>query len=183
MTRYPLKHTGRLITDFLPVVFLLLGCFILAQFLSALNLKHKSAGWVKSNGVVHYNPINDRLDYRYLSYQYIVNDVSYSSNRIVFGDYGTGNRSDEWNVFQKYSIDDPVTLYYDPDAPEISVLYRRLDEGLYMSLILSCSFIGSSLIIFYFRSKLIRVILAEQIEFLGVSDPHKYKRLVDEVKE
>ncbi|HOY09751.1 MAG TPA: DUF3592 domain-containing protein [Candidatus Omnitrophota bacterium] len=55
-------------------------------------------------------------------YEYSVNGVQYSSNKISFGEYRTHNRGPAQATVDRYPPQAEVVVYYNPDKPEEAVL-------------------------------------------------------------
>jgi hypothetical protein len=89
-------------------------------------LARQSKTWPETSGVliVHSGPCRKSLSYRYE-----VNGVSYSSERVIFGELGDRNPSDQWWGFSDLPDGTAVEVYYRPENPAESTLVPALRQG------------------------------------------------------
>ena len=88
-------------------------------------------------------------------YDYSVEDTPYSSNRISFGEYSSGNPNHARQIVNRYPQGGEVTVYFKPGQPKISVLEPGESWSTYMPLGMGVVFFLMGLIVLF--SKNIRI--------------------------
>lgn len=111
-----------------PGVFIAAGLALLWAGSAEWRHARASALWPTTPGVVEksYSTTYRRARHVHIVYSYEVQAVPYRSNRVAFGSYSpeAGRR---W--LKQYPVGAPVTIYFDPKDPAISVLEPRPIEG------------------------------------------------------
>lgn len=92
-----------------------------------------------SEGGTSYSPEVD--------YEYTVNDVRYSGNRIKFGENSYSSRGRAEEVVARYRVGQTVAVYYDPDELETAVLEPGVSGGSYIVLSIGAIFVLLSLVL------------------------------------
>ena len=95
---------------------------------------HKAKDWVESDGLIIYSDIETRITtgrnggktYRNkIFYKYSVSSTSYTGKCMFFGDFlSFGSYLISRRIKDKYKLNSTVTLYYNPEKPQESVLCR-----------------------------------------------------------
>ena len=101
--------------------------------------------WPTANGVITFAEIYESRDEDgtsyglNVSYRYAVNDTPYTGTRISLTDYSS-SRSYAQGLLEKYNVDTPVTVFYDPADPAKSVLETGANWVSYMLMGMGCCF-------------------------------------------
>ncbi len=74
-------------------------------------------------------------------YDYVVNGETYSANKVLFGQVGKGSPASARKIVNRYPAGKKVTVYYNPDEPEIAVLEPGATGGTYVLFGVGCVFI------------------------------------------
>ena len=124
----------QIINIIVPLIFLILGLFLTGHGLIELYQGQKSKRWSQIIGEVESSDYEvrehqswddySRSHYARVNYKFIVNDIEYQSASIFIGDGGKGRSTDYLSKqrVEKYTPGSIVTVYYDPEHPEKSVL-------------------------------------------------------------
>ncbi len=88
----------------------------------------KSSRWESTEGVVLESDVQVAGSPSPIEYQFRIDDRNYRSTRIAFSEF-LGNRSWNKSFQEKYMPNETVTVFYDPDNPDNSVLERRISPG------------------------------------------------------
>ena len=75
-------------------------------------------------------------------YDYAVDGVSHSAQRVAFGEYATGDPADAEKVRDTYPEGKQVPVYYDPGSPENAVLEPGLHGIPWFFIVLGLVFAG-----------------------------------------
>lgn len=117
-----------------------------------------SRDWPMVNGVVVETRIDTEISssgsggassrtYRpIIIYEYAVEGVSHSAQRVAFGEYATGDPADAEKVRDTYPKGEPVQVFYDPDSPEDAVLEPGLHGIPWFFIALGLVFAGIGLL-------------------------------------
>lgn len=110
------------------VVFVVLGVFALSKGLRDLRLAQASPEWPQVQGVIEQSQVAESKTkgktnyYADIRYRYDVEGTAHSSGRVAFGSYQSTDRTPHEALVARYPAGSPVTVYYQPDAPESAVL-------------------------------------------------------------
>ena len=92
-----------------------------------------------------------------VTYSYEVNNTKFINNTIKFGENSYGNRGKAEEIAGNYHIGKKVTVYYDPEKPDRSVLEPGVTAGSYIVIGIGIFFIlitaVASGISFFVRNK------------------------------
>ncbi len=108
-------------------VLFIIGLGLCGYGIQMLNDANESKKWPQSEGVVTSSEIikssdSDGTSYRAkITYNYQVDDKTYSSNKISFGEYSSPNKNKAQDIIDKFPVGN-VTVFYDPEDPARSVL-------------------------------------------------------------
>ena len=109
------------------VIFVLIHLIGLPGVLDNIAMASESVDWPRTMGVVVSSEVESRAGYdttdwhARVSYRYATDGNSYLSRRITFGDIGS-SRNTAMSLVDKYSVGKSVSVYYNPESPDISVL-------------------------------------------------------------
>ena len=67
-------------------------------------------------------------------YDYVVNEATYSSDNVSFGQGGNSNPNSARQIVNRYPAGKKTSVYFNPDSPEIAVLEPGAKGGSYMLL-------------------------------------------------
>ena len=96
----------------------------------------KITGQIKS-AEMKVDPDRDPVAYRAeVRYKFLFNDRVYSSNKVFFGQYSSGNLKHAREILRRYPPRKYVEVYYDPMDPGISVLEPGVALSSYMMVII-----------------------------------------------
>ena len=108
--------------------FLLLGAFALVKGFRDLQLAQASPQWPQAQGVIEQSQVAESKTkgktnyYADIRYQYDVGGTVHSSDRVAFGGYQSPDRAPHEAVVARYPVGSAVTVFYQPEAPELAVL-------------------------------------------------------------
>ncbi|HIH42313.1 TPA: DUF3592 domain-containing protein [Candidatus Woesearchaeota archaeon] len=94
--------------------------------------------------------------YPRIAYFYNISDKSFTSNRVSFGEYWSSNIKHSEEVVAKYPLDARISVYYDPNNPENSVLEKGLSWGIYFVLLFGLVFLAVGIffgVVFFYKRK------------------------------
>jgi hypothetical protein len=135
-------------------IFFLVGAGLSVWGWTILQNARASASWPTAQGritrmeVTHSTDSEGGDSYRpEVAYEYLVNDRSYESYTIKFGENSYGNRREAEEIAARYPVGQSVPVYYDPADPERSVLEPGVSLGSYIVLGIGVLFVAISLIV------------------------------------
>lgn len=73
-------------------------------------------------------------------YKYYVNDIEYSSNMVSFGGWISENAKDAQRIVSRYPQGKEVTVHYNQDMPEESILEPGASSGSYFTIVFALVF-------------------------------------------
>jgi len=118
------------------------GAFLVYFQSMAYIRAHQSVSWPRTTGVLSVEVGRSR---KTLSYQYTVDSVTYTADRVIFGELGDRVRCKEWTAVSNTPSGSELVVYYCPDDPMESTLHTKLLEGSWLNLLLgSVFFLGGS---------------------------------------
>lgn len=157
------------------LIFFGIGIGMLVKLAKHYGKLQQSKNWLSTNGKIISSDLDAQISTDDDGYQtttylakvfftYEVNGNSYESDRVNF-DYGmrTSNVRKPQSVVEQYPTGSDVTVYYDPENPQQSVLEKRVN-GTFATILVSAVFIA------------IGVVLA--VTSLGVNPPLFIKNLL-----
>ncbi len=132
MKEHAIKKTpppGFFFSILLPMLFIIIGALILYFGFRNLERAMESPSWPTAQGRItqssvgsHRNDEGGRTYHAEVLYKFKVNGTIFSSNRVAFGDYGSGDPSNAQSIVNRYPEGKNLTVYYMEDHPDISVL-------------------------------------------------------------
>lgn len=144
-------------------IFLLIGAGLTYWGWNILQTAKASASWPTVEGVVTSSEVSHSTDSDggdsyspEVTYRYQVGDVFYENNTIKFGENAYSSRRKAENIAATYPAGRDVTVYYDPDQPDRSVLEPGGSGGSYIVLGIGLLFVVISLVVApfaFFRNK------------------------------
>jgi len=111
-----------------PLIFIIVGgALTVFGIRNALRAKSSTEwptiqGKIISSSVRTHRSNNSTTYHAEILYEFTLNGVAYSGNRVAYGDYGSSNSAHARNIANRYSQDKVVTVYYMPDNPEECLL-------------------------------------------------------------
>jgi hypothetical protein len=126
--------------DVIPFILGAVGLFIIIKYFRDRAKLQASENWSKTTGTVTKSSVRETRSndsdgfsessyYPEVKYSYQVIGQVYEGNRIAFGAESGHKRKDgALSVLEKYAEGKSVTVYYDPNRPEDSVLERKLSK-------------------------------------------------------
>jgi hypothetical protein len=123
----------------IPMIFMIIGLVLLFIYFRNLVKVRASQAWPTIQGIVIQSWVrkssstddDGSVSYSYypeVHYQYQVMGTEYQGNQIAFGPKVGGNRSRAEKKIAKYPVGSSLTVYYQPDNPDIAVLERSLSN-------------------------------------------------------
>jgi hypothetical protein len=79
-----------------------------------------------------------------VTYTYTVSGTEYQNDQIAFGGVSSSSKSKAQAYLERYIVEDPVTVHYDPDNPKLAVLEPRASGKNLLYLVVSAIFLGGS---------------------------------------
>lgn len=145
-------------------IFLLIGVGLTFWGWTILQNARASASWPTADGKVTKSEVTRSTDAEgsdsyspEVTYTYSVNNTGFSNDTIKFGENSYGSRNKANGIAAGYPIGKSVTVYYDPEKPERSVLEPGVSAGSYIVIGIGVFFILLTLIIasisFFVRAK------------------------------
>jgi hypothetical protein len=121
------------------IVFGLIGLFLIFNYFRHRSKHQSSESWAQVEGKVVKSSVREEVSrdsdgdmqttyYPEVEYVYSLLGQEFRGDAIVFGPKQGGGRSNAQKTVGKYPLDAKVTVYYDPDKPEESVLERSLSK-------------------------------------------------------
>ena len=116
------------------LIFVGVGGFLAVFTLVDLRSAKRAAAWPQVQGKVRTSRVVERETRRGTSYsaevkyEYEVDGIQHTSDRIKFEWQSTGYRSAEATA-ERYPAGSPMPVYYDPQEPSLSVLEREIEVG------------------------------------------------------
>ncbi len=110
----------RLLLKFLLIVFpLVMGILFIGIGIRNHSLGKQSESWPSVQGNLAGESMSARKKKRvHISYEYRVKDVTYKNSRVNFQD----DKASKKKIRSQYNVGDTLTVYYNPDDPDQSVL-------------------------------------------------------------
>jgi hypothetical protein len=100
--------------------------WMVAKYTVDISAAFRAGGWPTSQGTVFYSstqPCGKPDSYLpVVRYRYKAGEVVYGAQRIAFGHSGCGSKSQAEAIAARYKVDAGVTVYYNPESPNESVL-------------------------------------------------------------
>ena len=128
-----------------------IGGFVAVGTLVGLRSAKRSAAWPQVKGNVLASSVVEShyqsgTSYRAeVKYEYAVDGVRYTSDRIKFG-WRKGSKRGTKATAERYPTGSSVRVYYDPRKPSSSVLQRETDRGSNISAVLfALLFVGGGI--------------------------------------
>jgi len=119
------------------------GAFLVYFQTTAFISARQSKSWPRTTGVLSVKVGQYR---KTLSYQYSVDGVSYTADRVIFGQLGDRIRK-EWTAVSESPDGGELPVYYSPGNPKESTLYTELLEGSWFNFLLGAVFfLGGSVV-------------------------------------
>lgn len=120
-------------TRVFPLLFVAVGVGMLVVGVIGLRRAAASTDWPTTQGVIVSSEVervrrNDPergFTWTYharISYGYSVGGEPYTGDRVGVGDYGSNTNHHARSVVRQYPVGSHVTVYYDPDRPQIALL-------------------------------------------------------------
>ena len=144
-------------------IFLLIGAGLAYWGWNILQSARASASWPTVEGVVTESDVSYSTDAEgaesyspEVTYRYQINDVLYENNTIKFGENAYGSRRRAEQIAATYPVGKGVTVYFNPDQPDRSVLEPGVSGGSYIVLCIGLLFVVISLVVTlvsFFRNK------------------------------
>ncbi|HOV91443.1 MAG TPA: DUF3592 domain-containing protein [Syntrophorhabdaceae bacterium] len=119
------------------LLFVLGGLVVLVYGISLIYEAISSYTWPVCKGKIITSEVSLRknikggsIDKTYTAhviYEYNVNDILFTNDRIFWGQYNSGIKSLMQNIVDKYPVGKEVSVYYDPRKPKNAVLERNIN--------------------------------------------------------
>lgn len=131
------------------ISFLVLGPILVWKGSSSLILGMRAKSWPTAKGQVVFIDLdisNGRKGGKTytptVKYEYVVNGVSHTGDRIASGERSLSSSSDTAALFRRYQVGRPVTVHYDPKHPASAMLEVGTKGGDWIMLALGLLFSG-----------------------------------------
>lgn len=144
-------------------IFLLIGAGLAYWGWNILQTAKASASWPTAEGIVTESEVSHSTDSEggdsyspEVTYRYQVGNLFYENNTIKFGENAYSSRRRAEQIAATYPVGRGVTVYYNPDQPDRSVLEPGVSAGSYIVLAIGLLFVVVSLVaalFSFFRSK------------------------------
>jgi len=158
------KGKGCLSSIFSMGIFLLVGLGLTYWGWNILQDARASAAWPAADGVVTRSEVTRSTDSDggdsyspEITYTYTVNNEQLANKTIKFGENSYSSRKKAEGIANSYPVGKNVTVYYDPQQPEKSVLEPGVSAGSYIVIGIGIFFIlitlVAALISFFVRNR------------------------------
>ena len=158
------KGKGCLSSIFSMGIFLLVGLGLTYWGWNILQDARASASWPTAEGVVTRSEVTRSTDSDggdsyspEITYTYTVNNEQLANKTIKFGENSYSSRKKAEGIANSYPVGKNVTVYYDPQQPEKSVLEPGVSAGSYIVIGIGVFFIlitlVAALISFFVRNR------------------------------
>jgi hypothetical protein len=145
-------------------LFLLIGLGLSFWGWTILQNARASASWPIAEGRVTNSEVNHTTDAEggdsyspEITYTYAVNDTNLNNSTIKFGENSYSSRKKAEEILSNYPVGKNVTVYYDPEKPDRSVLEPGVSAGSFIVLGIGVFFILITLAIlpisFFLRNR------------------------------
>jgi hypothetical protein len=145
-------------------LFLLIGLGLSFWGWTILQNARASASWPIAEGRVTNSEVNHTTDAEggdsyspEITYTYAVNDTNHNNSTIKFGENSYSSRKKAEEILSNYPVGKNVTVYYDPEKPDRSVLEPGVSAGSFIVLGIGVFFILITLAIlpisFFLRNR------------------------------
>jgi hypothetical protein len=150
----PLSRFTRFFLRWLfPLPFSVVGTVAIFFQTQAFYRANQSKTWPRTSGAIEVMQGEYR---RTLSYTYKIDETQYSSDRVIFGDFGNRNRSREWNIVSELPTGTNVAVFYSPQNPSLSTLFTDTRDGGWFNLCYGAACFVSGFTILIFMPKVIK---------------------------
>jgi len=147
------KGKGCVSSIFSMGIFLLIGVGLTIWGWTILQNARASASWPTADGVVTNSGVSRSTDADggdsyspEITYSYNVNNTNFVNSTIKFGENAYSNRRKAEGIAAGYPIGKNVTVYYDPEKPDRSVLEPGVTAGSYIVIGIGVFFILITLV-------------------------------------
>lgn len=141
-------------TLFIVGIFLLIGAGLTYWGWNILQTARASEAWPAVDGIITASDVSHSTDAEggetyspEITYRYQVDTVSYENGTIKFGENAYSSRREAEQIAAGYPVGRDVTVYYNPDQPDRSVLEPGVSGGSYIVLGIGVLFLVITLII------------------------------------
>ena len=135
-------------------LFLLVGIGLTFWGWTILQNARASASWPTADGIVTRSEVTHSTDSDggdsyspKVTYRYTVNNVSQTNTTIKFGENSYSSRRRAETIINNYPVGKNVTVYYDPEKTDRSVLEPGVSAGSYIVIGIGVFFILLTIII------------------------------------
>jgi hypothetical protein len=112
-----------------PLPFILAGAFTLYFGVRGLHRANESTTWPVADGTIQKSTVEYHSSsegggtyHAEVLYQFTVDGVTHSGNKVAFGDYGSSNPSHAQNIINRYPKGKDVTVHYRAGNPDTCIL-------------------------------------------------------------
>jgi len=145
-------------------IFLLIGVLLTIWGWTILQNARASGSWPTADGIVTRSQVSHSTDAEggdsyqpQVTYKYSANNTTYENNTIKFGENSYNSRRKADEIAGNYPVGKNVTIYYDPEKPDRSVLEPGVSAGNYIVIGIGVFFILLTIIItpisFFIRNR------------------------------
>jgi hypothetical protein len=106
-----------------------------------------TAGTVVSSSVIEQGTGRDRTFHAEVRYAYSVSGMSYTGHTVAVGDFGTSNGVRARQIVGTYPVGAEIPVYYNPAAPEVSLLEPGITLKAFLMPGIGVVFIGAGVLV------------------------------------
>jgi hypothetical protein len=149
-----------------PWGFILMGAIVFIFGVRNFTRARESASWPTVEGRVAHSEMTlgsgDESSVYHASvlYNYKLSGVSYSSDRIGFGDFDSSDSSHAQAIVNRYPVGTSVQVHYNPQTPNLSVLETGVNGATYFLAPGGALFLISGCLMLWGLPKLLRLLSA-----------------------
>ena len=139
------------------LLFFLGGILVLSKGSYDVYQSLRSYTWPSVEGKIvasrvdrEWHPGKSPTYYPRISYVYLVGGKEYTGNVVFFSQYGTGGPSGVQEIVDRYPEGKRVSVYYDPQDPQLAVLERGLQWASLALIVIGFIFAGVGLVGFLY---------------------------------
>ena len=156
-----------------PLPFIIIGA--VALFFGCRNLlqANQSKTWPTAQGIIRDSSVEYQRGNKggtYVAkvmYEFTVNATTFHGNRVVFGDYNSGNSSLARNIVDRYPKGKTVAVYYNQKNPQVCVLEPGIKGQTWFLSVLGLIFLAAGSITAITISKAIKLQTAAEPDTQG----------------
>ena len=165
-TKQTLPDIGGFFARFVSLLFIIFGIAVFCFGCRDLLRASQSRTWPTAQGIIQESSVEYQWDtsvnsgsrgfyHAKIMYDFTVDTKTLSGNKVAFGDYDLSYSSRARKIVNRYPKGKAVTVYYDPQNPQVCILEPGVKEQAFLVPGLGLIFVaGGGIILFFIRKRL-----------------------------